>query len=79
MKMKMQKIKDYLTNPATRISFTVFVFWLGGLYANTNSRLSTLEEKCHEVDTVKAQMYEIQTTLSQIQTDILRIKQYLVK
>jgi len=75
----MQKIKDYLTNPQTIISFIIFVFWLWGLRASTNSRLAALEEKCHEVDTVKAQMYEIQTSLAQIQTDVLWIKQYLVK
>lgn len=75
----MQKIKDYLTNPATRISFIVFVFWLWGLRASTSARISALEEKCHEVDTVKAQMYEIQTSLAQIQTDVIWIKQYLVK
>ena len=40
------------------------------VWATTNNRLETLEEKCHEVDTVKAQMYEIQTSLAQIQTDI---------
>ena len=75
----MQRIKDYFTNPQTIISFIIFVFWLWGLRASTNSRLATLEEKCHEVDTVKAQMYEIQTSLAQIQTDVLWIKQYLVK
>ena len=75
----MTKIKNYLTNPTTRISFTVFVFGLGWLRTSTNSRIATLEEKYHEVDTVKAQMYEIQTSLAQIQTDVIRIKQYLVK
>jgi len=75
----MQKIKDYFTNPQTIISIIIFVFWLWGLRATTNSRISALEEKCHEVDTVKVQMYEIQATLWQIQTDILWIKQYLTK
>jgi len=75
----MNIIKDYLTNPATRISFLVFVFGLGWIYATVNSRISLLEEKCHEVDSVKVQMYEIQTTLAQIQTDVLRIKQSLAK
>lgn len=75
----MTKIKDYLSNPATRISFIVFVFWLWMVWATTNNRLETLEEKCHEVDTVKAQMYEIQTSLAQIQTDIQWIKTNLSK
>ena len=44
-----------------------------------NNRISLLEEKCHEVDTVKVQMYEIQTSLAQIQTDIQWIKSNLVK
>lgn len=73
----MQKIKDYLTNPANIISFIVFVFWLGMVWATTDNRLETLEEKCHEVDIVKAQMYEIQTSLAQIQTDLTWIKSKL--
>lgn len=75
----MNNIKAYLSNPHTRISFIVFIFGLWVLRASTDSRLAALEEKCHEVDTVKAQMYEIQTSLAQIQTDVLWIKQYLVK
>lgn len=75
----MKRIIDYLTNPATRIGFIVVVFWLGTVRATTNNRIDVLEEKIWEVDSVKIQMYEIQTTLWQIQTDILRIKQYLVK
>ena len=70
----MQKIKDYLTSPATWISFIVFVFWLGGLYATTNNRITELEKKYNEMDLIK-----IQTTLSQIQTDIEWIKKTLVK
>lgn len=73
----MQKIKDYLTNPANIISFIVFVFWLGMVWATTDNRLETLEEKCHEVDIVKTQMYEIQTSLAQIQTDLTWIKSKL--
>ena len=75
----MQKIKDYLTNPANIISFIVFVFWLGMVWATTNNRLAQLEEKCHEVDIVKTQMYEIQTSLAQIQTDLTWIKSNLSK
>ena len=75
----MKKVINYLTNPTTRISLLVFMFWLWVVWSSTNSRISTLEEKYNEVDTVKVQMYEIQTTLGQIQTDILWIKQYLVK
>jgi hypothetical protein len=49
------------------------------MWATVNNRISLLEEKCHEVDTVKAQMYEIQTSLAQIQTDIQRVKMALEK
>lgn len=70
----MQKIRDYLTNPATRISFLVFVFGLGVVWATTNDRIAQLEKKYEEMDLIK-----IQTTLSQIQTDIERIKKSLSK
>lgn len=49
------------------------------MWATMNNRLTILEEKCHEVDTVKAQMYEIQTSLAQIQTDLTWIKSNLSK
>ena len=75
----MDIIKAYLRNPATRISFIIFVFWLWGLWATTNTRIANLEEKCQEVDTVKAQMYEIQASLAQIHTDIQWIKLTLQK
>ena len=75
----MKKIKDYFTTPATWVTILVFVFWLWGMRANVNNRLSALEEKCHEVDTVKVQMYEIQSSLAKIQTDIERIKVNLPK
>jgi hypothetical protein len=70
----MQRVKDYLSNPTTWISFGIFIFWLGGLYATTNNRIAELEKKYNEMDMVK-----IQTTLSQIQTDIEWIKKTLVK
>jgi outer membrane lipoprotein-sorting protein len=75
----MQKIKAYLLNPANWVAFCVFIFWLGWVRASSNARLSALEEKCHEVDTVKAQMYEIQASLAQIQTDINRIRAAIQK
>ena len=70
----MNKIKDYITDPKNIIAFIIFCFWLGGMWATVNNRISLLEEKCHEVDTVKVQMYEIQTSLAQIQTDLSWIK-----
>ena len=70
----MTKIREYLTNPATRISFLVFVFWIGVVRWSLNSRIDQIEKNVNEMDLVK-----IQTTLSQIQTDIERIKKSLVK
>ena len=75
----MTKFKAYITDPKNIIAFIIFCFWLGGMWATMNNRLTILEEKCHEVDTVKAQMYEIQTSLAQIQTDIQRVKMALEK
>ena len=75
----MTKFKAYITDPKNIVAFIVFCFWLGGMRATMNSRISLLEEKCHEVDTVKAQMYEIQTSLAQIQTDLTWIKANLSK
>ena len=75
----MTKFKEYITDPKNIIAFIIFCFWLGGMWATMNNRLTLLEEKCHEVDTVKAQMYEIQTSLAQIQTDIQRVKMALEK
>ena len=75
----MTKFKAYITDPKNIIAFIIFCFWLGGMWATMNNRLTLLEEKCHEVDTVKTQMYEIQTSLAQIQTDIQWIKVNLEK
>ena len=75
----MNKFKAYITDPKNIIAFIIFCFWLGGMRATMNNRISILEEKCHEVDTVKVQMYEIQTSLAQIQTDLSWIKANLPK
>lgn len=73
------KIKEYFATPSTWVTLIAFAFWLWGMRATVNNRIEALESKYDEVDSVKVQMYEIQTTLGQIQTDILWIKQYLVK
>ena len=65
----MNKWKEYLTNPWTIISFTVFIFWLWGLYVSINSRLNALEEFQKTINIV-----EIQKTLREIQVDISWIK-----
>ena len=75
----MNRIKEYITDPKNIIAFIIFCFWLGGMRANVNNRINYLEEKYEEVDTVKVQMYEIQTSLAQIQTDLTWIKSNLSK
>lgn len=70
----MTKIKDYLTSPATWISFCVFIFWIGVVWWSLNNRIEQIEKNVNEMDLIK-----IQTTLSQIQTDIEWIKKSLVK
>lgn len=65
MIQRMTKIKDYLTNPATRISFIVFVFWLWGLRASTNARLTTVENDVREI-----QWYKLDVKIAEIQKDI---------
>ena len=49
------------------------------MWTSINNRVTLLEEKCHEVDTVKAQMYDIQTSLAEIKTDLIWIKANLPK
>ena len=70
----MERIKEYLSNPAVWISFTVFVFGLGVSYASLNNRLSAVEKAQAELDVAY-----IQSTLGQIQTDIQWIKIELQK
>ena len=62
---KMQKIKNYITNPTTRISFIVFVFGLGMMWANVNNRISIVEQKQEEFNVI-----EIQTQLAEINKNI---------
>lgn len=72
----MTKIKDYLTNPATWISFCVFLFWLGAWYATLNSRLSAVEEKQQEFNVIQiqTQLAEINKNIAWIQKDIEWLK-----
>ena len=65
----MNKRKEYITNPARIVSFCVFIFWLWVAYATINNRIERLENFQKEINLV-----EIQSTLSQIQTDIEWIK-----
>ena len=73
MKM-LEKIKNYVTNPAVWISFIAFIFWLWVSYSSLNSRISAIEKEQAELDDAY-----IQTTLAQIQTDIQWIKIELQK
>jgi hypothetical protein len=61
----MTKIKGYLTNPQTIISFIVFVFGLGMMWANVNNRISIVEQKQEEFNVI-----EIQTQLAEINKNI---------
>lgn len=72
----MNKIKDYLTSPATWIWFIIFVFWLGVSYATLNSRLSVVEEKQEEFNIIQiqTQLAEINKNIAGIQKDIERLK-----
>ena len=73
--MKMiEKIKNYLSNPAVWISFLCFIFWLWVSYATLNGRISAIEKEQAELDVAY-----IQSTLAQIQTDIQWIKIELQK
>jgi hypothetical protein len=72
----MQKIKDYLTNPATRISFIVFVFWIWAVWANTNSRIDILEQKVNKIDQIwiETQLAELKIDMQWIKTTLEEIK-----
>jgi hypothetical protein len=70
----MDRVKEYLSNPTTWISFTVFVFWLGWAWVSLNSRISAVEKAQADMD-----IAYIQSTLAQIQTDIQWIKIELQK
>ena len=70
----MERIKEYLLNPAVWISFILFVFGLWVSYATLNSRISAVEKAQAELDVAY-----IQSTLAQIQTDIQWIKIELQK
>ncbi len=69
-----ERIKNYIFNPAVWISFLAFVFWLWVSYSTLNNRISALEKEQAELDAAY-----IQTTLAQIQTDIQWIKIELQK
>lgn len=70
----MDKIKEYLTNPATWISFILFIFWLWAVWGSLNNRINNLEKVTAEID-----VSSIQSQLSAIQTDLQRIKYQLQK
>jgi len=72
MDKQTNKRKEYITNPARIVSFIIFIFWLWVAYASIVSRIQKLEDFDKSIDMVK-----IESTLSQIQTDIERIKMNL--
>ena len=66
----MTKIKEYLSNPAIRVSFCIFLVSIGITRWTLNLRINVLEQKTAEIDNIKAQYYDIQTKLAEIQTNI---------
>ena len=72
----MQRIKEYLSNPATRISFFIFVFWLGVTYGTLNSRLWIVEEKVNKIDQIwiETQLTELKINTQWIMTTLEEIK-----
>lgn len=66
----MTKIKEYLSNPAIRVSFCIFLVSIGVTRWTLNLRINVLEQKTAEIDNIKAQYYDIQTKLAEIQTNI---------
>ena len=46
----MDRVKEYLSNPTTWISFTVFVFWLGWAWVSLNARISAVEKAQADMD-----------------------------
>lgn len=70
----MNKIKAYLTNPATWLAFCFFIFSLGWTYASLNNRISDLEKFQDE-----ANIMELKTILVQVQRDIEWIKNDMQK
>lgn len=70
----MNKIKDYLTNPATWLAFCIFLFGLWGTWVNLNDRISDLEKFQDE-----ANIMELKTILVQVQRDIEWIKNDMQK
>lgn len=69
MDKQTNKRKEYITNPARICSFIIFIFWLWVAYSTILNRIQKLEDFDKSIDMVK-----IESTLSQIQTDIERIK-----
>ncbi|HPC34255.1 MAG TPA: hypothetical protein PLP73_01210 [Candidatus Absconditabacterales bacterium] len=65
----MQKFKERMQQPATIWKVAVFIFGLGMVYSSLNYRILELERFQEDVHLI-----EIQSTLSQIKTDVDRIK-----
>lgn len=70
MDKQTSKRKEYITNPARIVTFCGFLVTIGITRWTLNFRLNALEQKTAEIDTVKAQYYDIQTKLAEIQTNV---------
>lgn len=74
----MEKIKEYISNPATWLAFVIFVFWLWWVYARLNYRLDAIEIeqarqekqlKEFDINWIKIQLKEIQTDLQWLKSE----------
>lgn len=74
MDKKGGKRERYLWEPGTRIAICSFILWLWITRGTFTSKINDLEAELNELD-----IYSIQTTLAQIQTDIQWIKLELQK
>lgn len=72
----MTKIKEYFSNPATRISVWIFIFWLWVTYWTLGSRLSIVEEKVNKIDQIwiETQLTELKINTQWIMTTLEEIK-----
>lgn len=68
----MQRVRDYLSSPATRISFWVFLVWLGITRWSLNTRIDRIEADVGEI-----QWYKLDVKIAEIQKDIQYMRENL--
>ena len=65
----MERIKEYLSSPATRVSFCIFLVWIGVTRGSLSSRIDQIEKEMNRID----QMW-IETKLTELQIDMQWVK-----